>query len=289
MQYNYDEKSGRLISQLGDKGRYEYFYDKEGRLSRITLLLLIDKKWTLTEEIILDYIKPQGGQQLIIYSMNKLRTEGPRKNLLDRYCIIGFFLDEGNNNIIKSRIDTYNYRHLAKPLETTFQYDDKPNPLQQIFIERWYEFDMQNKGLTNLISKKNGDKVVYNRVYEYDKYGYPLKCIINNTRTNIFKYEQIAVVPQITTEPLSVAAKGSAILLFPNPASTEVTIRAEGMGIGPAQLSITDLNGRILRRVAYTVNNNLEALVSLAGIPSGIYIVELVSPGLKERKKLIIQ
>jgi hypothetical protein len=289
--YNYDETNGRLLSIVSDKNRYHYFYNSDGGLQRITLDIFSGNKlspqWILYEETLLEQTELSGNKRSLLLTMNKRRVSGPRKDSMDNFSKIEYTVG-ADNNIIQSSVKTYNYNNLKVPLLYTYGYDTKPNPLQQIFVQRWFEFDLENKGLTNLSSKKSGDKITDSRVYEYNESGYPAKCVINGIRTLCFKYERLEV-PVLRSADSPEVVHQSSLLLFPNPATTEVTVRADGLGKGTAHLRLYDLNGRVHKEVNYTVSNTLEVLIPVGGLPKGMYIIEITTSKTKMTQKLILQ
>jgi hypothetical protein len=80
------------------------------------------------------------------------------------------------------------------------------------------------------------------------------------------------------------------VLLYPNPASINFTIKANRLGTGPAVLRVFDYyTMRVFTQVQYQVDGQLEALITTNGVPAGLYIVELTSPTGKSSQRLIVQ
>jgi hypothetical protein len=289
-QYNYDEKNGRLVSQSDHHMRYNYFYDSIGNLKRIALEFFNSNRyypaWDLVEETLMEQKELPGNKRLLFYTMNKASFKDGNHSLAT-YCKIDYIID-ASNSIVQSKVYSYSYKNFDTPKEIIYSYDNKPNPLQQIFIERWHEFDLENGGLTNFLTKKVGNQPAETHVYEYNEYGYPVTCTINGAKKRYFKYERIEVTAQKPIERLNSKDKSS-MLLYPNPAHTEITIRADGLGEGIAHVRLYDMNGRAFKEVSYTVSNTLEALIPVGGISRGMYILEIIAPKATVIKKLILQ
>jgi hypothetical protein len=70
---------------------------------------------------------------------------------------------------------------------------------------------------------------------------------------------------------------------YPNPASNEIHIQIEDYLIG-AEVSIVDLNGRLLKKEAL---NYLDTIIDIQSLSNGSYIIELNKRGIKDQKKMV--
>jgi DNA topoisomerase VI subunit A len=155
---------------------------------------------------------------------------------------------------------------------------------------------MENIGSHNKVALKSGRSLI-NRECKYNKMGYPVSCVLNKCNngkartTRNFYYEQIKVKVNKTNERLQVldTIHSAQMKLYPNPAKTEVNIKAENLGSGIAAVLIYDINGKLFKKVSYNVDNKLEALILLSGMPKGLYIVEIIGLKTKISNRLLIQ
>lgn len=282
--YSYGD-NGRLLSRISEKARYLYNYDDKGNLKRITYEFFSKDKWILNEETLVEETPlPNGGNKLVII-LNKTEFKGSRKDSFDTYFNIEYLIDK-NNYILKSITSIYDYHKMR--LLQNYTYDNRPNPLQQIMLERWYDWSIDNNCPTNLLTKRlPTGKINPNIVYTYNNMGFPIKAVIDPVKTRLFTYEQVDVTP-LKVDTLPSTDTHSTMFLYPNPAKNEVNIKANELGDGTAHVRIYAINGVMLKVVNYEVNGNLEALLTLNGLPKGTYIVEIVSPKTKISGKLVL-
>ncbi len=84
------------------------------------------------------------------------------------------------------------------------------------------------------------------------------------------------------------AGQQALLLLYPNPASDQITILPDDGILAGGTLHITDLAGKVVReRVYHPWQGSLH--IPLAGLREGVYLVVLETPGKIYRNKLIIQ
>ena len=286
--YAYDNITGRLLSRIGDTWKYLYFYDPAGNLSRITLEVLRKEKWVLIEETIFKRsVLPENKMNLNII-WNKIKSSTSNNDSSVAYFNIDYTFDK-DNNISDKKVNIYNYNKFKTPLHYKFYYDTHPNPLQQIILERFFDWDFDNQNSNNLENKKLlNSKFPGQLYYEYNEWGYPVKCIIDRVRTRLYKYQFVDVADQKTDQD-SISEKSSSMMLYPNPARNEVNVKADNLGEGLAHIRIYDISERIYKELSYNVNKTLEALITLHGMPSGTYIVEIISGKIRISRKLILQ
>jgi hypothetical protein len=313
MVYAYDA-NGKLLSKIGKISKYLCFYDQKGTLARITQEVIYKGQWVLCEETLLTETENPGGKGKQVHFLLNKSTPLPtgKMSALEKYSEIHYILDK-SNNINKATILASNYKVLEEPIVYEYYHDNKPNPIQNMFVERWYQFDLENGGLTNMTRKRYRGRIMEDRVYEYNELGYPTKYVSNGFRTKTFTYTPVEVPAQ--EEPEQAMAKVAAdslaktpaqdvrqssrqlepdskpfVLLYPNPASVNFTVRANNLGKGEAVLRVFDyFSMRVLTQVPYQVDGQLEALITTNGMPAGLYIVELTSPNGKLKQRLLVQ
>jgi len=82
----------------------------------------------------------------------------------------------------------------------------------------------------------------------------------------------------------------TSFVLYPNPATHEVRIKAQANNSAATQLTIFDLRGRLIYRERYnTTGQRIDKVVSLEKLAKGVYFVNLEKGGAKSVKKLIVQ
>jgi len=96
-------------------------------------------------------------------------------------------------------------------------------------------------------------------------------------------------IKKFQTPPLkSLTEESSAIInVYPNPAHDNVSISLGNLSV--RELVIRNLTGQEIRKMSLPGDNNGEIHLSLKGIPSGIYFIELISDGSKEIRQLIVE
>lgn len=287
--YTYDH-TGKLTSKNSDKLQYNYFY-KNNTLNKIILKIIDKNKWELLEEALISETQT-GNQKTMHLIINKRKLVNGQLDSLKNYCDIEYIMDN-TNNILKSTTYAYNYSLLKEPITYTYDYDNKTNPLQNIFIERWYQFDIENGGLTNVLNIKGtkGNKTfTSNKIYEYNDAGYPIKCITNNYKLKTFKYELAELPLPKQTIQETITMQKQSMIIYPNPTTINFMVKADGLSQGQAVLRVLELStGKILKQATYNVENNLEALITTNGMPSGLYIIEIVNNNIILKEKLIVQ
>lgn len=195
MKYLYDQK-GRLVEKSSDKTRYRYFYDQNETLVNITLHLLQNDKWVLFEETTIEEKKDTTAAGKVLHlSMNKRKVSSMQLGRMENYCKKEYVFDS-SNNVNKVTFFSYDYKRFKESKVLYYQHDHRPNPLQNLFIERWYEFDLDHGGLNNLTGKSMDEMCPPEYEYEYNESGYPVQCVINGNRLKTFKYEVIAIPSQ---------------------------------------------------------------------------------------------
>ena len=80
------------------------------------------------------------------------------------------------------------------------------------------------------------------------------------------------------------------LYIFPNPAVDDIYLRHEIRYEGNLSINLYDLTGRLIRHFDKGIRNsgNIVEKINIRSIPSGMYIVEVVSPGVKNSSKVVI-
>jgi hypothetical protein len=108
-----------------------------------------------------------------------------------------------------------------------------------------------------------------------------LKIISNSTSYPA----RMAVVP-VPAEPVAVSATSLALDAYPNPANSTVLLRWKGLPAAPSLVKLYNETGVLL--IAGQTNEQ-SYLLSLEGIPRGLYFIELSNNGQKVVKKITKQ
>ena len=114
---------------------------------------------------------------------------------------------------------------------------------------------------------------------------------IDNTAYIFFDYNSPVVtnttqtLVQIPVSVYNTTGSTSSLLLYPNPASNEVTLKWTSGG-NPV-LSILTLSGRCI--YSKQIENGKSAGINVSGFPKGVYIVKVVGKEFVETRKLILQ
>ena len=104
-----------------------------------------------------------------------------------------------------------------------------------------------------------------NTMMAIDKNGTPYACYqqFPGATASVMKFDA-------TTDVKSVAAAGSSLSVFPNPASTQITVSAS---FPINEIVITDLLGQTVYSVKYS--GGLQVSVDVAELPKGVYLVRV--------------
>ncbi len=295
--YRYDSISGRLIEQYSNQISLKYYYTTNGLLNRITWSWIHKNKNAAnvapSSETWLEESPLPNNQTKLTLKYYALSIRKNKPDTMDLALCINYIKDASNNIVSSERVTSWN-GITKKSAKITYSYDDKPNPMQQLSFERQYEDELDIRGLTNVVSKKSAFGYVEKRTYKYNAFGYPSICRFG-THTQYYRYERVPVKTQITQkkkEEIKVPEKNiSAIqlVLYPNPATTEVNLKASGLGDGKAIVRIVDVKGNQYKAVTYYVNDLLEALIPVGGLAKGIYVLEISSAKGKVSKQLLIR
>ncbi|MGE0568459.1 MAG: T9SS type A sorting domain-containing protein, partial [Bacteroidia bacterium] len=146
--------------------------------------------------------------------------------------------------------------------------DAKNNYLPNVQV-----FDLKQQKMTSWDSYNSG--VIY--AATYGRGAWVNKNYLNNTVIGVEEHE--------------IKAQNNGLILFPNPANTNVTVSFYAMSNEDATINVYDLNGRVVK--SEVINNmNLgykNFTVNTEDIPSGVYIVNVAgTSGTKRVSKLII-
>jgi hypothetical protein len=79
--------------------------------------------------------------------------------------------------------------------------------------------------------------------------------------------------------------------LFPNPASSEVTLSFTKKNTRPLDIEITDIQGKtyIRKEAIHPGNGSFTGQLQLEGLPSGFYILHIHSANKTQMRKLVVQ
>lgn len=104
----------------------------------------------------------------------------------------------------------------------------------------------------------------------------------SDTKADIF----IQKISQSNIASIPVLVDAHSIIMYPNPASEQVTVRLNGSQVANTELSIIDLNGKVLQ--VYTTNQN-QKTIFLNGFTKGVYFIRIASDIGVTTQKLIIK
>jgi len=120
--------------------------------------------------------------------------------------------------------------------------------------------------LTSLPSGFTGTVYFTDQVWDTTcSFSYPMSCTVG--------------VPEL-------AAAGTGISVYPNPASDNITVDLEKLQNKNAQISIYDVTGKLVRSYS-TAGNRLS--INRDGLQSGMYFISVIADDKKYTSKLIIK
>jgi len=291
MKYAYG-KNGQLQSKIDDRTKYLYFYDQNAQLTKVEFYILLKQQWILCEKTIIKEKEslPDGSK---VYSVTMDKLDRLDKEVPRLFSVADFTLLP-SGLIEKSVVYRFNYADLKVPIVYTYSYDRNVNPQQGLFIQRWYHFGIEEEGLLNLLGKKQNNKPFRTNAYTYNDLGLPVKSVNKNAvlqpyRTTTYTYAQITL-PQDKVALKMGESSVNSVSVFPNPASTNVTIQAAGLGKGSVSLYLyTASTGQLQRKATYQVTDKLEISLSVKDLPAGVYVVKVVGPEATLESKLLVE
>lgn len=79
----------------------------------------------------------------------------------------------------------------------------------------------------------------------------------------------------------------SEISVFPNPASTKITIASPGTGSGDIIVSLFDMNGKMALQDRFAQKN--QNTLDVSTLPKGVYLIKAETPEGNTSKKIVIR
>lgn len=292
LRYHY-RPNGLLASKTSDHTKYVYEYTSTGQLSGIMLSVLMKDQWRLVEETrFTEKEVGKKGNRVVSLTMRKVPNNPLQDSTRQLYCAIDYTIS-AKNSIIKSTVFSYGYRNLERPTSYTFTQDTKPNPFENLFVERWHQFELERGGPHNLITETQNGRLFKALAYTYDAAGLPLQCVISNGarqayRVQLYTYADI-VVP--VARPLTALAADSVsgLSVYPNPATATTLIKAASVGPGEATLRLYNASGQLVRQSVHTITTVFSVSLSVAGLEKGVYVVEVAGSGAVVKGKLLVE
>ena len=117
-------------------------------------------------------------------------------------------------------------------------------------------------------------------------YGAFIAANSNNANTG----DQVFLSNLLIQESLSSGIEGlddlSAIVLYPNPATSRLFIKTLTSSENIQQIWITDITGKLIKNIKYE-NFSEDAGIDIAGLPGGLYVLNIVSKNGTYNKKFI--
>ncbi|MEO6166582.1 MAG: T9SS type A sorting domain-containing protein, partial [Chitinophagales bacterium] len=127
------------------------------------------------------------------------------------------------------------------------------------------------------------DNLIPESVYDYRVRSICEKFTDTSSISTIHQFNTIA-----SSVPL-LSAKSSSFTLYPNPASSKVTIELTFVGQSSAVLSLINLLGEIVYEETWNAPAGTgQREITVGNLPSGIYTVKLVSGDSISNKQLVI-
>jgi hypothetical protein len=75
--------------------------------------------------------------------------------------------------------------------------------------------------------------------------------------------------------------------IYPNPATKELNVEIDRLQL-PAEISLRDMSGRLLKAVCITAKGAGVVRIEIAGVPSGIYVLALRAASFYDCKRLVV-
>ncbi|UOQ66992.1 TonB family protein [Hymenobacter volaticus] len=292
LRYHY-RPDGLLASKTSDHTKYVYEYTSTGQLSAILLSILMKDRWRLVEETRLTE-KEVGkkSNRVVSLTMRKVPNNPIQDSTRQQYCAIDYTIS-AQNSIIKSAVLSYGYRNFERPTSYTFTQDTNPNPFEDLFVERWYQFELERSGPHNLVTETQNGRLFKAFAYTYDAAGLPLQCIISNGARQAYRVQHFAyadiVVPRARPLTALAADSVSGLRIYPNPATATTLIKAASVGPGQATLRLYNASGQLVRQSVHMVTTDFNVNLSVAGLEKGVYVVEVAGPTAVVKGKLLVE
>ncbi|UOQ53776.1 TonB family protein [Hymenobacter cellulosivorans] len=284
-------KSGPLLTKINADGRrrYSFSYDNAGQLTKITQQYRPRDKWELMSETLLERQPGPDGTTQLAFSLSTKRYEGMSSFGRTDYTL------NAEGSLVASTVRGFNYKPLEKPWTYSFEYDSSPNPLHNLFPSAGSPLEVEDSGLHNLIRKQKHDQSARPSTstysYTYTAHGNPVEGVGRNSSQRPYRYLTYRYA-NITVPAARSGAATSAtgLTVFPNPASSKTTVTAKGIGRGEATLRLYDATGQLQRQASFATTSaeQAETILSVSGLASGVYTVEIAGPAATASGKLLV-
>ncbi|RYZ28335.1 MAG: T9SS type A sorting domain-containing protein [Sphingobacteriales bacterium] len=109
-----------------------------------------------------------------------------------------------------------------------------------------------------------------------------------NSFCSFLTVDDLALIPE-TVSGIADAAPSSGIVLYPNPAKDNVSIQLKNEAKAETNVRVLDMKGRLVRQKTVPSGSKNTADISIAGLPSGLYSVKVVSDKNMWTEKLIVE
>jgi hypothetical protein len=80
---------------------------------------------------------------------------------------------------------------------------------------------------------------------------------------------------------------GMPVNVYPNPANEAATVAFEAQG--DYEVTLTDMTGRNIQNIKNNANGNVQEVLSLQGLTSGVYIVNITTNGQSATRSLVVR
>ena len=292
LRYQY-RPDGLVAAKISNRTKYLFDYTTAGQLSEIKLFLLMKQKWCLVEETqLVEKNLRKNGRKTLSLIMRKAPANPLVDSVLHVHSTIDYTLSN-DNAITKSAVLIYDYKNWERPSTYTFKQDAKPNPFENLFVERWYQFELERSGPHNLTVETQNDRPFKIFTYTYNTADLPTQCRISNGVGQTYRVQNYAyagiVVP--AARPLAALAPDSVseLFIYPNPVNSTATIEAASIKPGETTLRLIDSGGKLVRQTTHTLTTTFSVNLSVEGLAKGVYVVEVIGAGAAVKGKLLVE
>jgi hypothetical protein len=294
-QYHYDQ-AGKLVSKTSRVTRQKFFYDEAGELNQVEVLHKRSSgEWVLyIRDQFTTQITPDKGKEI-----KQIRTINNANNT--QLLSHSEYVLDAAGNIRQSKFNFVGSKAPVSVQQTvsTYAYDDKPNPLRNLYINHWQDSYQKENTAYNIVRKNFGNRLEATPLYEYNQFGYPVKAVSinllvrNNDRTRRVEEYTYAIIrsePAVPESEILALENSVNINIYPNPARTSFKLAADSLGQGTAEIRILDMaTTRIHKHLTLPVADKLQTVIQVNDLAPGIYVVEVQAPKGVFARRLVVE
>lgn len=225
----------------------------------------------------------------------------PSHLILDKSTGWLYIIDTGNDRVLRMNTNTGNVKNPLSPIESVEEYSEMENVVSETVIDTgltrpcgidliedrlivgdYATGDIRFYNISTMPATYLGKIATGAAGLTGIKVGPEGNIWFTNRLTNIVQ----KIEPSVTTSILT-TAKEEVLNIYPNPASSQITVQIPSKVGADAQVSVTDALGRVV--MTSELNNRTTMNFNTSNWASGVYLLSVQSTTYKESKVIQIR